>query len=90
MPHRRTDLVSFAMSHLLVRVTVLLTLAPATLLFAWAVHAGLQQAVRAQPLPLQVVEIIVAADLAEYVVHRVCPSCPSTCSASRRRRCTPT
>lgn len=69
-PEWRTDLVYFAVSHLLVQVTVLLTLAPATLLFAWAVHAGLQQAVRAQPLPLQVLEIVVVADLAEYVVHR--------------------
>jgi sterol desaturase/sphingolipid hydroxylase (fatty acid hydroxylase superfamily) len=66
----RTDLVYFAVSHLLVQVTVLLTLAPAALFFAWAVHPGLQQAVRFQPLPLQLVEIVVVADLAEYVVHR--------------------
>ena len=66
----RTDLVHFAMSHLLVQVTVLLTLAPATLLFAWAVRPALQQAVQAQPLLLQFVEIVVVADLTEYVVHR--------------------
>jgi len=66
----RTDLVYFAVSHLLVQVTVLLTLAPATLLFAWAVDPRVQAAVRAQPLGLQLVEIVVVADLAEYVVHR--------------------
>jgi sterol desaturase/sphingolipid hydroxylase (fatty acid hydroxylase superfamily) len=66
----RTDLVYFAASHLLVQVTVLLTLAPATLFFAWAVRPGLQQAVQAQPLALQLVEIVVVADLSEYVVHR--------------------
>ena len=32
----QTDLTHFAISHLLVQVTVLLTLAPATVLFAWA------------------------------------------------------
>jgi sterol desaturase/sphingolipid hydroxylase (fatty acid hydroxylase superfamily) len=69
-PEWRTDLVYFAVSHLLVQVTVLLTLAPATLFFAWAVHPGLQQTVRGQPLPLQLLEIVVVADLAEYVVHR--------------------
>jgi len=69
-PQWRTDLVHFAMSHLLVQATVLLTLAPATLLFAWAVRPALQRAIQAQPLVLQFVEIVVVADLAEYVVHR--------------------
>jgi len=69
-PQWRTDLVHFAMSHLLVQATVLLTLAPATLLFAWAVRPALQRAMQAQPLALQFVEIVVVADLAEYVVHR--------------------
>jgi lathosterol oxidase len=69
-PEWRTDLVYFAVSHLLVQMTVWLTLAPATLLFAWAVHPGVHRAVQAQPLLLQFVEIVVVADLAEYVVHR--------------------
>ena len=69
-PGWRTDLAHFAASHLLVQVTVLLTLAPATLFFAWAVRPGLQQAVQSQPLLLQFVEIVLVADLAEYAVHR--------------------
>jgi lathosterol oxidase len=69
-PGWATDLAHFAASHLLVQVTVLLTLAPATLFFAWAVRPGLQQAVQSQPLVLQFVEIVVVADLAEYAVHR--------------------
>jgi sterol desaturase/sphingolipid hydroxylase (fatty acid hydroxylase superfamily) len=69
-PEWRTDLMHFAMSHLLVQVTVLLTLAPATLLFAWAARPALQQVIQAQPLALQLVEIVIVADLAEYVVHR--------------------
>ena len=69
-PGWQTDLAHFAVSHLLVQVTVLLTLAPAALFFAWAARPGLQQAVQSQPLVLQFVEILVVADLAEYVVHR--------------------
>jgi lathosterol oxidase len=69
-PEWPTDLAHFAASHLLVQVTVLLTLAPATLFFAWAVRPGLQQAVQSQPLLVQLVEIVIAADLAEYAVHR--------------------
>jgi lathosterol oxidase len=67
----QTDLAHFAVSHLLVQVTVLLTLAPATLFFAWAARPGLQQLVQGQPLVLQFVEIVVVADLAEYGVHRL-------------------
>jgi lathosterol oxidase len=67
----QTDLAHFAVSHLLVQVTALLTLAPAAIFFAWAAHPGLQQAVRGQPLILQFVEIVIVADLAEYVVHRL-------------------
>jgi sterol desaturase/sphingolipid hydroxylase (fatty acid hydroxylase superfamily) len=66
----QTDLTHFAISHLLVQVTVLLTLAPATVLFAWAARPGLQGAIQTQPLLLQFVEIVVVADLSEYVVHR--------------------
>ena len=69
-PGWQTDLAHFAVSHLLVQVTVLLTLAPATLFFAWAARPGLQQAVQASRSSLQFVEIVVVADLAEYVVHR--------------------
>jgi sterol desaturase/sphingolipid hydroxylase (fatty acid hydroxylase superfamily) len=69
-PEWQTDLTHFAMSHLLVQVTVLLTLVPATVLFAWAVHPAVQQAMRGQPLLLQVVEVVIVADLTEYAVHR--------------------
>lgn len=67
----QTDLGYFAMSHLLVQMTVLLTMAPAALIFAWAVRPALQSAIAAQPLILQFVEIVLVADLAEYAVHRL-------------------
>jgi sterol desaturase/sphingolipid hydroxylase (fatty acid hydroxylase superfamily) len=69
-PGWRTDLAHFAASHLLVQLTVLLTLAPAALFFAWAVRPGLQQAVQSQPYLVQFVEIVLVADLTEYAVHR--------------------
>ena len=66
-----TDVLHFMVSHLLVAVTVLLTLAPATLLFRWAVGSRLQVAVSAQPVVLQFVEIVIIADLTEYAIHRL-------------------
>jgi len=71
-----TDLTHFAVSHLLLQAIALLTLIPATVLFAWAVWPGLQRAIQAQPLVLQFVEIVVVADLAEYVVHRAFHTVP--------------
>ena len=65
-----TDLMYFAVSHLLVQVTVVLTMLPAAVFFRWAARAWLQESVAAQPQPLQFVEIVLVADLAEYVVHR--------------------
>ncbi len=44
-----TDLAHFAVSHLLVQLTVLLTMAPAAVLFGWAVRRSLQASVTAQP-----------------------------------------
>jgi sterol desaturase/sphingolipid hydroxylase (fatty acid hydroxylase superfamily) len=65
-----TDLAHFAVSHMLVQVTVFLTMIPAALFFAWAARESLQTWVRAQPVALQAVEALVAADLAQYWAHR--------------------
>jgi lathosterol oxidase len=72
----RTDLVHFLVSHLLVQVLALLTLAPATLLFAGVVSPRLQGHVAAQPLALQFVEALAVADLAQYAVHRAFHAVP--------------
>jgi lathosterol oxidase len=66
-----TDVLHFLTSHLLVQVTVLLTLVPAAVFFRWAVSPALQGAVAAQPVVIQFVEIVIVADLAEYGVHRL-------------------
>jgi sterol desaturase/sphingolipid hydroxylase (fatty acid hydroxylase superfamily) len=65
-----TDLMHFAMSHLMVQVTVVLTMLPAALFFRWATHPWLQDAVASQPLALQFVEIVLVADFTQYWVHR--------------------
>jgi sterol desaturase/sphingolipid hydroxylase (fatty acid hydroxylase superfamily) len=65
-----TDGLYFLFSHLLVQISTLLTLAPATVLFAWARFPEVERWVAAQPGILQFVEIVLVADLAEYAVHR--------------------
>jgi lathosterol oxidase len=71
-----TDLAHFAVSHLLVQVTVFLTMVPAALVFGWAARAWLQTWVQAQPLALQALEAMVAADLAQYWAHRAFHQAP--------------
>ncbi len=66
----RTDVVHFFASHLLVQLSALLTLSPALLLFRWAAWPALQQAVAGQPLAVQLVLAVLAADLAGYAAHR--------------------
>ncbi|MGH7310361.1 MAG: sterol desaturase family protein [Candidatus Rokuibacteriota bacterium] len=70
-PGWTTDLAHFAVSHLLVQVTVLLTLMPAAIFFRWAVHPSIQNAVASQPFVLQFIEILIVADLSEYAIHRL-------------------
>jgi len=67
----RTDLAHFFVSHLLVQLTVLLTMAPAAALFGWAVWPELRSAARAQPIALQVLEAALLADLFQYGIHRL-------------------
>jgi sterol desaturase/sphingolipid hydroxylase (fatty acid hydroxylase superfamily) len=66
-----TDLAHFFISHLAVQLLTYLTLLPSTVIFAWLTGPGLQARVQSQPLWLQVVEILIVADLAEYSIHRL-------------------
>ena len=66
-----TDLVYFAVGHVLMQVFVFLTIAPATLFFAWARSPEFQAAVVAQPLVVQFFEIVVISDLFFYWTHRL-------------------
>lgn len=73
----RLDLVYFFVSHLLVQVSVYLTLMPAGVFFAWAVSAPLQHAVSSQPTVVQFCEIVIVSDLCEYWIHRAMHEVPA-------------
>ena len=70
-PGWTTDGIYLFVSHLLVQVSTLLTLMPARVLFAWAVHPSVQRAVQSQPAVLQFAECVFVADFTEYWVHRL-------------------
>jgi lathosterol oxidase len=66
-----TDLAHFLVSHVAVQLLILLTMAPAAILFRWLLDSSFQRAVGAQSGWLQFLEIVVVADLGEYAVHRL-------------------
>ena len=70
-PGWTTDLSHFLVSHLLVQVSLFMTLTPAKALFGWALAPEIHRAVASQPLILQFFEVVLVADLTEYMVHRV-------------------
>jgi sterol desaturase/sphingolipid hydroxylase (fatty acid hydroxylase superfamily) len=65
-----TDTLHFLSSHALVQAMSFLILLPATTLAGIWQPEGFQAAVRSQPLALQLIEVVVLADLAQYAVHR--------------------
>jgi lathosterol oxidase len=67
----RTDLAHFGVSHLLMQVTVFLTMLPAAVVFHWAINDRFQAAVRSQPIWVQFIEAMFVADLFAYVAHRL-------------------
>lgn len=72
----RTDLVHFFVSHLLVQVTVLLTMAPARLLLGRWLTPELHVGVAALPGALQFAIALVLADLFQYGAHRLMHAMP--------------
>lgn len=66
-----TDAAHFLVSHLLVQLSLYMTLAPARVLFAWALSPALHAFFAGQPLVVQFLEVMVVADLTEYSVHRL-------------------
>ena len=66
----QTDLKHFFASHAGVQLLSFAVLIPAHTFFAWAVKHDFQAAVAAQPVWLQFLEILLAADFVTYWVHR--------------------
>ena len=75
-PGWRTDLAHFFASHLMVQVTVLLTMAPAAIFFRWSLGSPLQAWVSALPLAVQFVLAMGVADLFAYGSHRLFHAVP--------------
>ncbi len=71
-----TDLAHFFVSHLLVQVSVFLTLLPARVFFTWAINADLQKWVASLPFVAQFVGIVFVADFSEYWIHRAMHQVP--------------
>jgi sterol desaturase/sphingolipid hydroxylase (fatty acid hydroxylase superfamily) len=69
-PEWTTDGVYFLVSHVLVQSLSFFILLPATTLGRVWHPEGLQAAIRSQPTLLQLLEIVLVADLAQYAVHR--------------------
>lgn len=65
-----TDGMYFLVSHVAVQLLTFLTLLPATVLGEAIVHAPLRNAIASQPLWLQVIEIMLLADVTQYWIHR--------------------
>jgi lathosterol oxidase len=65
-----TDTLHFLSSHALVQAMSFLILLPATTLAGIWQPKGFQALVRSQPLALQLVEVVIVADLTQYAVHR--------------------
>lgn len=66
----QTDLKHFFVSHAGVQLLSFAVLIPAQAFFGWAVKYDFQATVAAQPVALQFVEILLAADFVTYWVHR--------------------
>jgi lathosterol oxidase len=71
-----TDLQHFFVSHVFVQLLTFLTLWPATVFFADLTGPDLRARVQAQPLWLQAMEVMVVADVSEYLAHRLFHAVP--------------
>lgn len=66
----QTDLKHFFVSHAGVQLLSFAGMIPAQVFFAWAVKLDFQQAVAAQPVWLQFLEMVLLVDFVTYWVHR--------------------
>ena len=64
------DLGYYFFNHLMISVILLITTAFSETLFGWAVNDTVQQFILSQPIWLQVIEVLFAADLVQYTGHR--------------------
>ena len=68
--HWLVDVSYFFVNSVLVEVLTVLTLSPALILFDWARVGAVVEVVGSLPLPVQVLVMVLVADLTQYWVHR--------------------
>lgn len=76
-PEWKLDATYFALNHLLIGFLLLVSNHFATLAFGWAVNGRLQAAMESLPMLVQLVVLIVCADLFQYWVHRAYHEVPA-------------
>jgi sterol desaturase/sphingolipid hydroxylase (fatty acid hydroxylase superfamily) len=69
-PEWGIDLTYFAVNHFLIGVIMLVVNGFAPRAFGWAVNDSLRAWIQALPFPLEVLLLVLAADFAQYWVHR--------------------
>jgi len=69
-PEWGVDLTYFAINHFLIGVIMIVVNGFAPRAFGWAVNDSVGTWIRALPFPLEVLLLVLAADLAQYWVHR--------------------
>lgn len=73
----QTDFVHFFVNHVTVQLVAFFSLVPVHLLFSWTINNPLQRAIAAQPLWLQLVQILVVVELTSYWTHRAFHQVPA-------------
>ncbi|WP_223788725.1 sterol desaturase family protein [Marinicella meishanensis] len=76
-PEWKLDMIYFIVNHLLITVLLLVANYFFTKVFSWAISADLQAFVQSQPLWLQVIMLVLAADFVLYWSHRLYHEVPS-------------
>lgn len=66
----QTDLTHFFTNHVGIQILGFLSVVPVQLLFEWTTDSPLQRGVRAQPVWLQLIEVLLVVELASYWTHR--------------------
>lgn len=73
----KTDVAHFALSHLLVQVSMLLMIIPAGALLRWATRLDLQPRMADLPLWAQFISAVILTDLFFYAIHRLFHEVPA-------------
>jgi sterol desaturase/sphingolipid hydroxylase (fatty acid hydroxylase superfamily) len=76
-PAWKLDLAYFAINHFLIGIMLLAANGFAPHVFGWAVNDSVRSWIRALPLPIEVIVLMLAADFVQYWVHRAFHEVPA-------------